>query len=95
MDYAAWGRGAPTVGGMEQGFQLFGAVLILIGFVGAQQRWMSPQSRSYLVLNFVGSLALAGTALAGRDWGFVLLETVWAAVSGWALVRGPAPDTAG
>lgn len=74
-----------------------GAVLILIGFVGAQRRWMSPQSRPYLVLNLVGSVLLAGTALAGRDWGFVLLETVWAAVSGWALFTGPArtPDAAG
>jgi hypothetical protein len=44
---------------------------------------------SYLVLNLVGSAVLAADAWWGRQWGFVLLEGVWAAVSlgGLAALR--------
>lgn len=81
---------------MQQVVQLVGAVLILIAFVGAQRRRMSPQSLPYLVLNLIGSVALFASALAGQDWGFVLLEGVWAAVSVHGLVtREAAPGAAG
>ena len=52
---------------------------------------------SYLVLNLVGSLVLSWVALDERDWGFLLLESIWALVSGWSLVRvlrGQAPASA-
>lgn len=58
---------------------------------------MSPQSRTYLVLNLIGSVILAALALADEDWGFLLLEGVWAVVSAWALwqlLRGRAPRAA-
>lgn len=67
--------------------QIVGAILILIGFVAAQRGAMSPQSVIYLVLNLVGSLLLAALALIDSDWGFLLLETVWALVSAGALVE--------
>ena len=35
------------------------------------------------MLNFVGSAVLAVLALLDEDWGFVLLEVVWALVSAW------------
>lgn len=72
---------------MDQIAQLVGAVLILIAFAGAQRGSMSPHSLVYLVLNLVGSAVLAVVALAGENWGFLLLETVWAIVSAWGLVR--------
>ncbi len=72
---------------MEQVVQLAGAVLILVGFVASQRGAMSTQSLPYLAVNFVGSALLFATALAGRDWGFVLLEGVWAVVSAWGLIR--------
>jgi hypothetical protein len=72
---------------MEQIVQVAGAVLILVAFVGAQRGVLSPHSLSYLVLNLVGSLVLAVLALLDDDWGFLLLEGVWALVSAWSLAQ--------
>jgi hypothetical protein len=82
---------------MVQVFQLIGAALILIGFAGTQRGTMSPHSVAYLALNLAGALVLTGVALYGEDWGFLLLEVVWAVVSAWSLVkvmRGQQPTAA-
>lgn len=42
---------------------------------------MDPTARSYLVLNALGSAILAYDAFHTQQWGFVLLEGVWAIVS--------------
>jgi hypothetical protein len=47
---------------------------------------MSPRSRPYLWLNFVGSAILAALALRDQQWGFLLLEGSWAAVAVWSLI---------
>ena len=70
---------------MDQLVQIVGALLILVAFAAAQFGAMDPHSRVYLVLNFVGSLILAVLAWHERQWGFLLLETVWAIVSLWGL----------
>lgn len=82
---------------MEQVIQVAGAVLILIAFGASQAGRMSPHSIVYLALNLVGSVVLTFLALHDRDWGFFLLEVVWALVSAWGLTqaaRGRAPRTA-
>jgi hypothetical protein len=82
---------------MDQIFQVAGAVLILIAFAAAQRGSMSQHSVVYLALNLVGSVVLTGVALHGGDWGFLLLEIVWAIVSAWGLVqvmRGREPNAA-
>jgi hypothetical protein len=61
--------------------QLAGSTLVLIAFVAAQARRLSPDSRRYLVLNLVGSLALAISATVEAQWGFLVLEAAWSAVS--------------
>ncbi len=80
---------------MDQILQIAGAILILIAFGALQRGAMSPHSRLYLWLNFAGSVILTGVALHGSDWGFLLLEVVWAAVSLWGLTqlaRGRTPS---
>jgi hypothetical protein len=72
---------------MVQAAQLVGAVVILIAFAGAQRGSMSPHSLVYLVLNLAGSLVLAVVAAVTGNWGFLLLEAVWAVVSAWGLYR--------
>jgi hypothetical protein len=72
---------------MEQPIQIAGAILILIAFIAAQRGLMSPQSLVYLWLNLIGSAALAVLAAMDSDWGFLLLESVWALVSAWGLIR--------
>ncbi len=82
---------------MEQIVQVLGSLLILAGFVAAQRGRLSPTSRTYLVLNLVGSAVLAVDALRGHQWGFLLLEGVWAVVSAVglvALLRGRTPTAA-
>jgi hypothetical protein len=66
--------------------QIGGAILILIAYVAAQIGALRPDTVSYLVLNLAGSAVLAVDAWWGRQWGFVLLEGVWAAVSLGGLV---------
>jgi hypothetical protein len=70
---------------MDQVIQVVGALLILAAFTAVQLERMRPDSRLYLALNLVGSAILAVLALIGSQWGFVLLEGVWAIVSAWSL----------
>ena len=70
---------------MDQLIQIVGALLILAAFAAVQFDRMRPDSRLYLALNLVGSAILAVLAVAAEQWGFVLLESVWAIVSAWGL----------
>ena len=80
---------------MDQVIQVVGALLILAAFAAAQFGWLGLQSRTYLVLNLVGAVVLAYLAWDQRQWGFLLLETVWALVSGWGLIQSPRRSPAG
>lgn len=71
---------------MDQAIQIVGALLILTAFAAVQFDRMRPDSRLYLALNLVGSAILAVLAVHASQWGFVLLEGVWAIVSAWGLV---------
>ena len=82
---------------MDQILQVVGALLILAAFMAAQFGWLGTSSRLYLVLNLVGSVVLTGLAWHERQWGFLLLEAVWAVVSAWGLfqvLRGNEPAAA-
>jgi|1186.fasta_scaffold61523_2 hypothetical protein len=72
---------------MEQVVQVFGSLLILAAFVAAQRGALRTTSPFYLVLNLVGSAILAVLAAHAQQWGFLLLEAVWALVSGRALAE--------
>lgn len=65
--------------------QVGSALLVLAAFALAQARVLTPQARVYLILNAVGASVLAVDAYVGRQWGFLLLEGVWALIAAWAL----------
>ena len=72
---------------MIQIISLAGAMLILAAFALQQLgRWQSDEAR-YLWCNLLGSLTLTAIAWLERQWGFLLMEGVWALVSAWSLLK--------
>jgi hypothetical protein len=80
---------------MDQVMQVLGAVLILVAFTAGQAGILDQRSYIYLLLNVVGSAILAVIAAQGKNWGFLLLEGVWAIVSLWSLVLKTRRDRVG
>ena len=71
---------------MLQLVQVLGSLLVLAGFAASQRGTLDVRSAPYLALNFAGSSILAVLALHEQQWGFLLLEATWAAVSGAGLL---------
>lgn len=61
--------------------------MILVAYAAAQAGRWSTNSLLYLVLNEVGSIILAVLAAMSENWGFLLLEGVWAIVTAWSLIK--------
>lgn len=72
---------------MSQVVQILAALMILGAFVGVQTGKLDPTAPRSLILNAVGAGILAVLALDSEQWGFVLLEGVWALVAAWGLAR--------
>jgi hypothetical protein len=70
---------------VASGTQIVGALLVLSAYLLAQLGKLGPHAWTYLVLNSVGATILAVLAVEGRQWGFLLLEGVWAIASMIAL----------
>lgn len=66
---------------MEQVIQIIGSILILIPFALSQLGRLGTRQRAFLLPNFAGSAILAADAAVTAQWGFLLLEGVWALVS--------------
>jgi hypothetical protein len=82
---------------VDQVIQIIGALLILSGFAGTQFGVLDQRSWTYLIVNALGSGILAVLGWYERQWGFFLLEFVWAIVSIWSMIgkyRGQEPGPA-
>lgn len=66
---------------MMQAISLIGATCILLPFAASQLGRLSRDSVAYQVLNLVGSLLLEVVAVIEVQYGFILLEAVWAIMS--------------
>jgi hypothetical protein len=80
---------------MAQLAQIVGALLILAAYVLAQLGVLDQRSYWYLWLNLVGAGTLTVLAWHERQWGFLLLEGVWTAVTAWSLYGRLRPSPAG
>ena len=67
--------------------QVAGALGVLVPFVWAQLGTLETTAVTYLAPNLVGSGLLAVVAGLTGNWGFLLLEGVWAVVACAALLR--------
>jgi hypothetical protein len=65
--------------------QVAGALAILTAFALVQRRVLSTRSRAYLLLNLAGGAVTAAAAYVEEQWGFVMLQSVWALVAAWGL----------
>jgi hypothetical protein len=67
--------------------QIAASVCVVTPFVLVQLRRMSAAAAPYLILNLAGSSYLAFDAATSQNWGFLLMEGVWAIVSLRSLIR--------
>jgi hypothetical protein len=71
---------------MIQVISIVGSLTILAAYGASQFKLISSASLLYSVLNLLGSAVLAVIALIELQWGFLLLEGVWALISLWTTI---------
>jgi len=72
---------------MDSVVQAVAALVVLAAFAFSQARVLRTDSRPYLAMNVIGASVLAVDAYLQAQWGFLLLEGVWALVAAAGLCR--------
>ena len=71
---------------MSELLQWAAAIVVLVAFGLSQWGVWSVASYRYLWFNFVGGAGLSAAAALSGQWGFVVLEGVWALVAGRSII---------
>ena len=66
---------------------VLGSLLVLVAYMARQFGYLSAKGLANSYANIVGSGILAAVATLEAQWGFLLLEGAWAAVSLVAVVK--------
>ena len=76
---------------LDQIISLVGAALILAAYAALQANRLDQKSRTFCLMNFVGSGLLTWVAIVDRRIGFIILEGAWALLSLVPLFRPSRP----
>jgi len=61
-------------------------MVVLVAYALAQWGIWSQKGRAFLWFNLAGSIVLGTLAAREKQWGFLLMETVWGLVTAGSLV---------
>jgi hypothetical protein len=65
--------------------QIVGALLNMGAFALLHFEIAPSSALRYLIPNWVGSVLLVGSAYVDHQWGFLMLESAWVVVTGYAI----------
>jgi hypothetical protein len=66
-----------------------GVIILLIGFMLNLFKKISPESKTYALMNFVGAGMCGYSSYLISFWPFVILESIWAFVALISLFKVP------
>lgn len=66
-----------------------GVIILLIGFMLNLFKKISPESKAYALMNFVGAGLCGYSSYLISFWPFVILESIWAFVALLSLFKVP------
>ncbi|HEX6122321.1 MAG TPA: hypothetical protein VFY89_04135 [Ktedonobacterales bacterium] len=72
---------------LVQIISILGSLGVLAAYAASQFRWLTTTSLPYALLNLMGSGILSAIAIIERQWGFLLLEGVWALLSLGSVIQ--------
>lgn len=66
--------------------QLGAALVVLVAYALSQWGIWSQKGRAFLWFNLAGSIVLGTLAAREKQWGFLLMETVWGLVTAGSII---------